>query len=391
MGRPARLLRAALGVVLVASCGGSAFTTGAGSDAGDDVTTSAPDGAGDTAVTDDSSSSGGPEASPAEAGAEGGGADASGDAPGEATVADAPHDVAEEPPPVTCAGASACVPAVPSGWSGPVELYAGSSAPPACTTSFTSAYDGNGDLTASPATCSCSCGPSVTQCSSPKLSFYSAVCVAGNGCTCSGTACYTTTLQAGACTTVSDTNVCSKLGTPAMTAPASVAATGATCPPVSGEQTTPATWGTFAQACSSTVTIAQVDCQAGSVCAPKPAAPYGPLCISQAGDVACPNGGYTTKQTYYGGLEDSRGCSSCTCEPPTGASCGATIEAFSSTDGTCAGLPTTYAAPFTCDPVDQPTDMRLVTTPQNGSCLASSVTATGSVTAASPTTFCCLP
>jgi len=381
MARFAGALLVPLGIVVAASCG-NAFTAG-GTDGGIDGTSPA-DAAGDTAVTggDDVTSSGSGDSS-------------AHDAPGETaidtSVPDAPHDVAEEqaPPPPTCGGALACVPSVPSGWAGPVELYAGSSAAPPCTTDFTTAYDGNSQLDAPAASCSCQCNPSVTQCASPTMTIYEAACVAGTGCSCTGTSCDTFTLQAAVCTTVAPSACTVKVAT-GMNATAPVPS--GSCPPVAGKSAAPITWGTSAQACSSSIAIAQVDCPAGDVCAPKAAAPYGStLCISQAGDIACPTQGYTQKQTFYGGADDQRTCTACTCGSPTGASCDATIDMYTSADGSCTGTPNEFITPFSCDPVNDPVDMRLVVSSQGGSCVASTVSATGSATPISPTTFCCLP
>jgi len=260
-----------------------------------------------------------------------------------------------------------------------------------CTADFAPAYSGNGGLTAPADACSCSCGPSGTQCVAPTLTLYSAVCVPGNGCTCTGAGCDTVNLQAGACTKVDGPAACGTAGSTAMSASAS-AIVGGSCAPDAGQKVVPISWATFAQACSSTVMIAQVDCQAGSVCAPKPGAPYGTaLCISQAGNLSCPMQGYTSKQLFYGGVDDQRGCTPCTCGNAAGASCDATLDVYMSTDGSCTGTPNSYSAPFSCDVVDQPVDLRFVVTSQNGSCAAGPVAPAGAATPTSPTTFCCLP
>lgn len=381
---------APLAVTVAASCGGSAFSTGGGGDGGSDSTSPA-DGSDDPVIVVEASSGGGETSS-------GGEASSGGDASTDVVALDAPAsidsaaqdshaDVVEEPPPPTCGGSFTCVPAVPTGWAGPVELYAGSSPAPACTADFDSFYDGNAQLNAPAASCTCSCNAPTTQCTAPALSFFATG-------VCSGVpSCYTTTLQNGVCTTINDSASCpTTLGTPHMTAPAS-AIVSASCMADPGKQITMATWGTYAQACFSATTVAQVDCQAGSVCAPKPSAPYGQtLCISQAGDFSCPAQGYTSKQLFYGGVDDSRDCSACTCGGLSGASCAASFVAFLTSDGSCGGgTGDSYAAPFTCNPVTQPADFRLTLTPQNGSCGANPVTSTGTATPTGPTTFCCLP
>jgi len=373
MGRLTTVLLVAAGVgVGAVACGGSAFTVGGGADGGPDGTSSLPDGAGDAPGAD----------APVEASA---------DAPTEtSTGSDAQTDAVEEPPPVTCAGAFACVPAVPGGWSGPVELYAGATPAPSCTASFASAYDGNAGLSAPPGTCSCSCGAPNTECGVPGLSFY--VQAAG---VCPASACSTSTLPAGACTTLSDTSGCGTPFTSAISASAPVVEP-AGCTPQPSSSRAPPAWATYAQACSSTTAVVAGNCGSGAVCAPKPAAPYGAtLCISQAGDLACPlpsgGAGYTAKQLFYGNADDQRTCTACTCGSLAGATCSATFEAYASTNGSCTGGGDTYAAPFSCEAVDQPADFRVTITAQNGACGASQVTPTGSATATDPTTFCCLP
>jgi hypothetical protein len=366
MGRLLLVLLVPAGILVAASCGGAAFSTGGGADGGGDGTSGLADAASE---------------------AEGGGVDAPAET---STPSDAHGDAVEEPPPATCAGSFACVPAVPGGWSGPFELYAGASPAPACTADFSSAYDGNAGLGAPPAVCSCSCAAPNAECGVPSLSFYGEAAGA-----CPSPACSTTNLVAGACKTVDDATGCPAVVTPAISAPAPVVVS-ANCTPQASQAIGPPTWATYAQACSSTTAVVEDDCQTGSVCAPKPAAPYGAtLCISQSGDVACPpasgGAGYASKQLFYGSVDDQRTCTACTCGALGGASCSASFEAYSSTDGSCTGGGDLYVAPFSCEAVDQPADFRVTITAQNGSCGANPVNPTGSATATSPTTFCCLP
>lgn len=377
LGRAAALLAPCLmSVLVVGACGGPAFTSGG--DAGG--------AAGDAGGLDGKSAPDGAEAGGG--GDTGTGADATADVVGDAT-SDVTLDVLEEPAPPACTGAFACVPAVPAGWTGPLEVYEGATAPPSCTTNYTEAFDAHDALDAPPATCGCSCDGSPTGCGAPKLSFY----VSSLTDPCNGTACYSTTLSNGACVTVNDGTSCAGASTTAshVSAPAPLVTNG-TCPPQPSTQIPPITWGTYARACASTVAIAASDCQAGSVCAPAAAAPYGAtLCISQDGDVACPSTGYTTKRVLSGGASDSRGCSACTCGSPAGASCAGSIEAYASSDGSCSGGAVTYGLPATCYALNQPADLRVVVTPTAGTCTPSSVSPTGSAVATNPETVCCLP
>lgn len=351
MRRTAAILLAPLLGSIALACGGSAFTTGGG-DAGTDA----------TGPTDGS----------------GGGGDAT-----EASVVDAPRDV-QTPPPATCSGTFACVPSVPSGWAGPLELYSGASASPSCTADFAGAYDGNDQLTISPASCNCSCTAPTTQCVPPELELSEQSSCSSN--------CYSITLQPAVCTTVKGPSGCATTAGPVYISAANTVVGSTSCAPQLTKQVPPPDWTTNARACASATEVAQVDCQSGSVCAPKPAAPYAAgLCISKAGDQTCPAGSYSTKHTFYGSVSDSRDCVACTCGALTGASCSASFSEYSSTNGSCSGLPDVYAAPVSCSGSASPADFRLDVTSTPGSCTASQGSPTGTATPASPTTFCCLP
>jgi hypothetical protein len=151
-----------------------------------------------------------------------------------------------------------------------------------------------------------------------------------------------------------------------------------------------ATWSTSARACGVSVVPARADCQGASVCVRSPSAPFrGGLCIEQAGDVACPAADYTTKYLYYGGIEDTRSCSGCTCGAVTGATCSGTLTQYTSTDGGCQTAQTIYDLPQSCSPLQQPADLMLSLTPSNGACKPSPVSAMGAAIPSKPLTFCC--
>ncbi|HEY6459763.1 MAG TPA: hypothetical protein VIY73_06415 [Polyangiaceae bacterium] len=365
-------------VLCMAACG-SGFSSASGVDGGGD-------------------SSGGP----GDAGTDGSGGDATSN-PDAPTVPDAPShadgpsapdapsvdafpDVVDEPPPPTCAGAFACVPAAPAGWEGPLEVYRGSTAAPACSADFAGVYDGNDSLgTVPPATCSCGCGLSPTTCSAEPLG-YTTTALCSNA-----TPCFSTTLTPGACTTETASQCLTTGVIPLFISSAAPAPTSPDCAAQPGKTLPPVQWGIDGRACAPTVALAQVDCKGGSVCAPVPAAPYDPnLCVLQAGDASCPSGPYSNRQVLYGAVDDTRGCSSCTCGKAAGGSCAASYSVYSSSDGSCSGQPDTYGAPFQCAGVDNPADFRLTITPSPGSCSPSSVSPTGGVQPAGPTTVCCL-
>ncbi len=294
-----------------------------------------------------------------------------------------------EPPPPHCGGQFACTPRIPAGWTGPLELYAGPKAPAVCSAHFLGpSYAGSADLIAPGASCSCQCGaPQNVRCSVPTVSFYgSPMCGATNS------PCATVDLSPSACTSVDKSANCLfTLSGLSMSAPAS-RAVGGSCGSLPASAVAIATWGTNARACISGTAPVQADCLAGEVCAPSPGMPYSAaLCVSHAGDVACPTTDYVTRQVFYGAVDDTRGCSACSCGGVTGASCAASFDVYASmSTGTCGGSKITYQAPVSCAPVQQPASFLLTLSPSAGSCIASSNGPIGSATPTRPTTMCCL-
>jgi hypothetical protein len=67
------------------------------------------------------------------------------------------------------------------------------------------------------------------------------------------------------------------------------------------------------------------------------------------------------------------------------------VSVSSSTNDTCTGSTISYVTPYTCDPVNSGGDFRVTTASTGGGCTPSTVMATGTATATTPTTFCCLP
>ncbi|HRI70328.1 MAG TPA: hypothetical protein PK156_39120 [Polyangium sp.] len=71
--------------------------------------------------------------------------------------------------------------------------------------------------------------------------------------------------------------------------------------------------------------------KSGEVCVPSTPEPFA-ACIMHEGDVLCPNG-WSSKQVLYGGIDDQRFCSPCSCLPSTGATCSMKVQLFS--DAAC--------------------------------------------------------
>ncbi|MBK6919328.1 MAG: hypothetical protein IPH07_18170 [Deltaproteobacteria bacterium] len=161
-----------------------------------------------------------------------------------------------------------------------------------------------------------------------------------------------------------------------------------TCMKEANEDISPVAWDATIRSCRLPET--PLVCTDGVCLPPAPEGFEAVWCIYQQGDVECPAGGFTQKQIFYTGVEDSRDCSNCSCSSVGYNSCynEGLLQVFGGPD--CAGEPVAEV-PF-----------------GNGQCSAaigSSVTVTfgdeapcsvinpslpeGEVATAGPFTFCC--
>lgn len=289
---------------------------------------------------------------------------------GSADAADAktgPNDAgAVDGQPNDASPSCTCTPQPPTGWTLVALSTSQASCAGAWTGSSSTTYDG---LDAGAPTCGCTCAPSGAGC---VVTFsWDQNCTCGcEGC-CSGNTvlflpangCAPATVQASSDMSVS--------------APYYDAGASPSCTPQLTTSLPPTSWARTVTSCSPTLPIGQGTCGAGDQCVP--AAPAGfAVCVEQAGDLTCPFG---TKQLEYGGVNDTRGCSSCTCNGPTGFACGGSTVVYTAND--CSGA----SSPLQCGPAGN--SVQFVASP-GGTCGASSVSATGSATPTGPVTFCCL-
>jgi len=319
------------------------------------------------------------------------------------TAADAIE--ADSTPLVACA----CAPPLPgSGWNGPFELYelqgvalfdggapdaVAAAGLPACGqngSSWAEAFDLHAAAEAGPAQCNCGCGaPSASLCSAPVANYFDdPMCkvpcavdasTIDAGCTALAapqTGCVT--IHAELSTTLEDPGMCG--------ADASV-----TIPPVS--------WQATARLCSPSPVFgtpaAAEACEAG-ICVPASESPFeDAYCIIYADIVSCPDAGYAVRHAYDGSLPyytsvlDSRTCTPCGCEPPTGVGC--VLDAGTSTDndmGVCMA-PTPYSGCTATGPAQ--TFATATSAAQGGSCTTSpdGGQAVGAVVPTAPYTICC--
>lgn len=354
-----------LGVALALACG-APFSTATGGDAStSDSGSEAAQGSPPEAGGD------GAPGSPPEAGGDGApeaGGDDAPDAP--------PMDALDETPP-HCAVGFECVPAVPpGGWSGPVEFYLGTAAPPVCPAAEKEVFDGMEGLQAPPYTCDCTCG---SPCGDLDLTTS---IVHGCATSCSARvvtsgACFTSTACTGSTLTGSYQTL--SFGT----SPA--------CTPQPTSTPTPLSWQAYSRACAPALAAAQLDCPAGDVCTRKPDdAPFqAGVCIWQSGVLTCPVG-YGQQHVEYTGDEDTRGCTSCTCGMTGAVTCSATLYTYGTTNDTCGGMATTYDPPVACIPTNAVADMKVIVTSEPSiPCAATGGTEEGTATPTGATTFCC--
>lgn len=275
-----------------------------------------------------------------------------------------------------------CVATPPANWQGPYALYEGMGSPlptpPDCAHAGAysiDAYDGTGAPQAGPAQCSCECG-AVTgaSCGAPAINFYS-----DGSCT---KRCPTASQVIGSTCTVLSVAGCGGLHFTL-----SPGATSGTCAPA-GSTTLPAIeWQTNVRLCGLPSSPSTSGCEAGRVCAPSTGLPFeSAYCVARAGDWACPPP-YPARRTFYASAVDSRACSACACEPPTGVQCTAAVSTFGDTN--CNGGVMMESAPAACSGAGIKAAMATGNTATGGSCAPSGGTPVGTVSPSTPTTICC--
>ncbi|MDC0682873.1 hypothetical protein [Sorangium atrum] len=305
-----------------------------------------------------------------------------------------------------CAGD--CVAPAPLGWFGPALLWYGppDQAPDCPAAAPNVGYQGFADLAPVPLACAaCLCDPpAAASCELPlDWSAYAATCAV----TVPGTA--VTSFAApegwdGTCTAVNAIPAGQDCGGQpcvqwlSIDAPAVVVPSA--CTPRVDEPPPPARldpWQTRALAC---VPGAYTECASDrSTCMPTPGQPGVPppggflTCIFHEGDVTC-EAPYLDRHVFYGGAEDTRGCSECGCGEPEGASC--TVMASVYSDGACGALlvsavvsSTTPFCGVTPPGVALGSKSAEVVAVDPGGCASSGGEPLGELLPAEPSTFCC--
>ncbi|WP_437744820.1 hypothetical protein WMF39_07265 [Sorangium sp. So ce1504] len=307
-----------------------------------------------------------------------------------------------------CAGD--CVPPAPLGWFGPALLWFGPrDQVPACPAAAPNVgYEGFADLAPAPLACaSCLCDPPDAATALCQLPLGWS---AHTSTTCSGDPGSVATPFAapggwdGACTAENAIPAGQDCGgqpcvkSISIDAPAVLVT--AACTPRVDEPPPPALldpWQTRALAC---VPGAYTECVGDrSTCMPSPDQPGVPppggflTCIFHEGDVTC-EAPYVDRHVFYGGADDTRGCSECGCGEPEGASCIVMASVYS--DGACveqvASNLVSSMAPFcgvTPPGVALGSKSAEVVAVDPGGCAPSGGEPFGELLPAEPSTFCC--
>jgi hypothetical protein len=288
-----------------------------------------------------------------------------------------------------------CVPTVPDGFIGPLELFDGALGDkPGCGGAYPDvSYDGWGSLQC-PFTCNgCSCGhPKDVVCSDPLVGGPDPnnplLCLKPTG-----------ELTPGVCMTVS--------GKPTMFSLARGGSGGTgSCSVTGGDKVLgPATWNA-ARLCGLSAKGGG-GCDKDSICWPKADKPYqAQACVKSDGNKSCPGSGYTLKRDYFNtkDYDDSRTCTSnCACPtPPTGVVCNLDVELFPVPIGLiknpCDQNPlATLTTPVKCDSTKEGIGYVRASVPipafSGGSCaFTGTSTPSGGCTPKAPqTTVCCTP
>lgn len=235
-----------------------------------------------------------------------------------------------------CSPDHTCVPAVDSGWAGPMVAREGDSGELelSCESPFAEHFATlHAGLVAPPATCTCECEAEGTPGCEPvsQLEQFEANVCAGP---------------------YDDWFVSSDCNSAVAAAPGTslsadeIEVTGVACEPSPTEFVPPATFARTIMMCMPPSAPVEACGDAGE-CAPTFDPRVEQLCIAREGDEPCPAAWDGQRHVYHRELEDDRECSDCSCTEFSGTCSGVTIVVFGSND--CSGTPVGGVTPGTCD------------------------------------------
>lgn len=295
-----------------------------------------------------------------------------------------------------CQPGFTCVPAVPTGFMGPVALAEGATLAdlPACPGDHPTERFGGWSPPECPSTCGdCTCAqPKSVTCGNPRISLA-----------------FTPEFNRPSCLQIP-----AELPRDCLSFEKSIEnyntlavfngqASGGSCAPIGGAVNKgPVTWKTAGRVCGSTAG-GGAGCPAGHICWPQAPAPYrSQACVFGEGNLACPGTGYAEKHDYFRtqDVNDTRDCvSNCICGDPTDVVCKAAIGIFAKNkDGLVCNadsLKEEGTTPMSCQKLTFNIGSigHKPASPSGGSCTPSGTTfPTGTCQPTSPQgTVCCIP
>ncbi len=300
-----------------------------------------------------------------------------------------------------CTPVYACVAGPPLGWEGYVSLFDGAEADkPSCPSTFPTPFNGHRNLMTPSHSCTgCSCGTPTGQ----ICDLADMITVSDKNCGFAGQTINSINPPSawqGECfgpAGLQGGQPCAGGPCNSSVTTAKPTVTGGTCTAQGGmSDQLPEQWGAFGFGCSGA--LQGGGCGAGSVCQPKAAMPFrSGLCVYKSGENACPVGEFSQQFVYFEKAEDTRACSACECNAPTGATCDATIKIYGDQAvNQCTMEIASFNAGGCANLVSNPAVFGRAATivgPTGGTCGVKGAggQATGALTPVNPTTFCCIP
>lgn len=280
-------------------------------------------------------------------------------------------------PALACPNAGrSCVADAPDGWTGPLIVYDGDeNGVPKCPAEMNVAKVDTHRGFHAPAASTCS----------------DCTCLSGSGVMCKAQLSAT----AGDCSDPNGTQdltigKCASVGGDAFKV--TFTATGGSCPASGGlVQRAAIPWDSKTRACGADGLL-RTGCPDGQICAPDPPSPFrAKHCVSKSGDVECP--APFTEKLLTNGVNDTRGCTSCSCGPPANDGCTGSAQVWNNTT-TCSGIfpQNVMVGGDGCTPVTAGSMKLLFASATPSKCTPTGpAVPTGDVTAGAAVTVCCLP
>lgn len=279
-------------------------------------------------------------------------------------------------------GSRSCERLAGDGFQGPIALRRSQDGMPDCEAPWESpVFEAGESPQAAAASCEeCACEPAEGSCAA-FVDFGT-----GTEAACGGTTCTTSVNQscveimppciAGASTAYLATKLPSAAGG---------------CKPSAATPSKPeVTWARRVIGCAAAPPV-RGGCSASEVCLPEPTAGDAGdvmLCVWREGEHDCPSSRYTERQVYHRALNDTRGCSACTC---SGSSCSYGWSVFNAGDTSCATPIVRLTSADQCVQVNPSADRLRVgaTITGDGACTAGGGQSEGAVSGTDPVSVCC--